>query len=457
MKYNEQWSREEGAKRASEVFYQAFTAQPAGVWASPGRVNIIGEHTDYNGGMALPIALEHATYVAASRRADRKVRLASAQMPGVLEYDLDAIGEYDTAARVDSWAAYVLGVIVALEARTGQGIGGFDFAVDSCVPFGAGLSSSAALECAAAIAVDELASLGFSGDDEGRKTLVEACVWAENRMAGASTGGMDQAASLRCHAGYALNLDCKTGRTQPVPFDLQAAELSLLIIDTRAPHSLADGQYENRRRACEVAAQTLGVEFLADLPWRISQAWLPDEALARKEKIEALFGPIPEVENAQYVHEYALWARAGGGLLDYETLRELLKDLPEEQRKRTRHVVGEIARTVALKALLDGGALESDWQAGLVAALLDASHESLRLDYEVTCGQLDVAVASARAAGAWAARMTGGGFGGSAIALVPTESFTKVAEQVAHAFAEAGFADPEFLASLPAESGRKVS
>ena len=408
----------EGVAPATAQFRAAFDAEPDGVWYAPGRVNIIGEHTDYNGGLALPIALPHRAFLALSRRNDRTVRLISPQTREAVDVlDLDAIGPKGTPGEVPQWAAYIAGVAWALE-RDGLGpLPGFDAALVSCVPLGAGLSSSAALECATSVALDEVAGLALAGPadapaDAGRARLVTSCVRAENEMAGAPTGGMDQSASLRCHAGHALELDCRDGEVTHVPFDLAAEGLALLVIDTRAKHSLADGQYGARRSACERAAKILGVELLADI-----EADGLEEALA--------------------------------------ALRERGGEEAEVLVARTRHVVTEIARTVELVSLLSDGAPLAGQKLARVGELMDASHESLRVDYEVTCPELDVAVEAARAAGAHGARMTGGGFGGSAIALVDADRVDEVARAVVAAYEREGFTPPAFLDAVPsAPAGR---
>ena len=403
---------QEGARAASALFREAFGTEPDGVWCAPGRVNIIGEHTDYNGGLALPIALPHRAYLALRRREDRTVRLVSSLTPQSIDtLDLDVIGPKGTPGEVRHWNAYIAGVAWALE-RDGLGpLSGFDAALVSCVPLGGGLSSSAALECATAVALDEVDGLALAGpacapDDAGRARLVAACVRAENEVAGAPTGGMDQSASLRCRAGHALRLDCRTGGVEQVPFDLEGAGLALLVIDTRAEHSLVDGQYGARRAACERAARTLGVELLADVP--------PGE-------LDAHLGRL------------AGCGQAGA----------------EELVRRTRHVVTEIDRTRRLVALLEDDRPLAGAKLEEVGALMSASHDSLRDDYECTCPELDVAVEAARAAGAHGARMTGGGFGGSAIALVDAGEADAVARAVVRAYAEAGFAAPAFLNALP--------
>ncbi|AOZ72965.1 galactokinase [Boudabousia tangfeifanii] len=398
-------SREEGAKRAKEMFIERYGYEPAGVWSAPGRVNLIGEHTDYNGGMCLPIALPHRAYVAASPREDRVMRLTDRFVPeGWDSVDLDTIAPVGQPGEVTGWVAYLAGVAWALE-QAGYGpLPGFDLALFSCVPRGGGLSSSAALECATAVAIDELAQLGLAGtenepNDEGRAKLVDICRQAENEIAGAPTGGLDQSASLRCSEGSALALDCRDNSTELVPFDLAAAGLELLVIDTRAAHSLNDGQYKARRDACESAAAKLGVGQLVEIT--------PDK-------------------------------------LD-ESLAKL--DDPEEI-KRVRHVVTEIERTNQAITELQGHPLEGA-TLDRIAELFNASHESLRHDYEVTCPELDVAVEAARQAGAHGARMTGGGFGGSAIALVEAGKAEEVAKVVAQAYEKAGFEPPAFLLALP--------
>lgn len=408
----------EAMAASTGLFRTAFGAEPAGVWYAPGRVNVIGEHTDYNGGLALPIALPHRAHVALAPRADRTIRLVSSQDPTRIEtLDLDQIGPRGSAGEVTHWGAYIAGVAWALE-RDGLGpLPGFDAALVSCVPLGGGLSSSAALECATAVALDEMASLGLAGtvaqpNDAGRARLVACCVSAENEIAGAPTGGMDQSASLRCRAGHALELNCRDGSVRHVPFDLAGQGLALLVIDTKAPHSLVDGQYGARRAACETSARILGVELLADID--------ADDLPARLKELEA----------------------SGQG--DAQVLV-----------RRTRHVVTEIARTIELVALLqDGRPLAGD-KLARAGALMDASHESLRVDYEVTCPELDLAVETARAAGAHGARMTGGGFGGSAIALVDAQDIEKVAHAVATAYEHEGFGAPAFLDAAPsAPAGR---
>ena len=243
---------------------QVFGGAPEGVWSAPGRVNLIGEHTDYNDGLVLPIALPHRTDAACSPRDDDTLRVWSVQTDELVEVALADVGP----GSPDGWAAYVAGVLWALRAE-GHDVRGLDVTVDSTVPVGAGLSSSAALECAVGAAASDLFDLGLLGSEAGRAGLAAACVRAENEVAGAPTGGMDQSAALLCRVGHALLLDCRSGATEQVPFDLAgegtASGHVLLVTDTRAEHSLNDGQYGRRRASCEQAAAELGVGSLRDV------------------------------------------------------------------------------------------------------------------------------------------------------------------------------------------------
>lgn len=371
---------------------------PAGVWAAPGRVNLIGEHVDYAGGLCLPFALPHTTLVAASGHAGGRVLARSGQRP---DEPVDVAVADVAPGSPAGWGGYVAGVAAVLAQLPANPPTGLSAVVDSEVPVGSGLSSSAALSCATALALDDLVGLGLAQDDAGRARLAVACVRAENEIAQAPTGGMDQVAALRSEPGHALLLDCRDGTVRQVPLDPAAHDLALLVIDTRAEHSHADGQYAQRREGCDEAARRLGVQSLrevADLP--------VDDLLSR---------------------------------LDDASLHPLV-----------RHVVTEIARVQATAALLGDDRLPE------LGPLLDASHASLRDDYRVSCRELDLAVDTARSAGALGARMTGGGFGGSAVALVPVSQVEAVAAQVDEAFASSGLRRPAFLRAVPSRSGRRV-
>lgn len=382
------WSAHEGEQAVRETFESAFDGAPEGVWAAPGRVNLIGEHTDYNAGLCLPMALHHRTYVALSPRADGAVRLTSAQEPTTWTGTLADV----RPGVVSGWAGYAIGVAWAMR-EAGYDVPGFDAAVDSCVPYGAGLSSSAALEAAVAVALDDLAGTGLAADDRGRARLADLCRQAENEIAGAPTGGLDQTAVLRCTPGHALAIDFLDGSVQQIPAAL--GEHVLLVVDTRAEHQLVDGQYARRRSSCEQAAAVLGLPSLREVD-------------------------------------------------DLDAALSQLAGAPEVLARRVRHVVTENARVLKAIALLQAG------RTAELGPLLSASHRSLRDDYEVSCAELDLAVESASAAGALGARMIGGGFGGSALALVRRRDVDHVAQAVRSAFADAAHRAPAFLVAEPA-------
>ncbi|WP_030245766.1 galactokinase [Streptomyces sp. NRRL S-350] len=366
--------------------------RPAGVWAAPGRVNLIGEHTDYNDGFVLPIALPHTTRVGARRREDGRVRLYSSQGDGTItDIALDGLAP----GVVAGWSAYPVGVFWAL-AEAGHAVGGADLFVDSDVPSGAGLSSSAALECATAAALNELYGLGLSAPE-----LALIAQRAENAFVGVPCGVMDQMASACCTDGAALFLDTRTLEQRHVPLDLEAAGFRLLVIDTRVKHDLGDGAYAALRAGCERAAELLGLDALRDLP-------------------------------------------AVG-------LAAALERLPEELAPLVRHVVTENQRVAETIEHLDGGRIAA------LGPILTAGHASLRDDFRVSCAETDLAVEAAVAAGALGARMTGGGFGGSVIALVGAAEVEPVADAVRSAFRPAGFAEPVVFTAVPSAGARRVA
>lgn len=364
-----------------QSFSARFGFRPQGVWSAPGRVNLIGEHLDYNGGPVLPLAIGHRTLVGASVRSDQRVRLVSRQDPATWEGGLDEL----QPGRMSGWFGYAAGVLWALR-EAGQEVPGLDVLVDGRVPLGAGLSSSAALTCAVALAAAELTGQPVEGD-RARRELAELCVRAENDFVGAPTGGMDQAVVLRAEAGHALLLDCATMDAEQI---LVPDLGEILVVDTRSHHTLSDGQYGGRRAACERAAQELGVDRLASVQ-----------------------------------------------VTDLPRLLPVLSD--DELRGVTRHVVTETARVSEVAAHLRGGRL---LEAG---AALTESHASMRDDFVISTPELDLVVRSAVAAGAAGARMTGGGFGGSALVLCQPGARSRNAESVAAAFAEAGYAPPGML------------
>jgi galactokinase len=383
------------ADRVAGGFAEVFGAKPDGVWWAPGRVNLIGEHTDYNDGFVLPLALEYGV-AAAARVADGPVlRVHSAQRGETAEVPLAAIAP----GAVEGWPAYVAGVAWALR-EAGHDLPGLDVVVDGDVPVGAGLSSSAALECAVAVAWNDLAGLGLARDD-----LAAAARRAENDVVGAPTGVMDQMASLHGRAGHLVFLDTRTLAVEHVPFDPPAAGLQLLVVDSRAPHALVDGEYAERRRSCERAAELLGVPALRDIPLDDL-----DDALA------ALDGP------------------------DAELLR-----------RRVRHVVTEDARVLdVVAALSDGGDPRG------IGPALTASHASMRDDFEITVPEVDTAVSAALQAGAHGARMTGGGFGGCVLALVDADAVAQVVRGVEAAYAAAAFRPPSTFVATAGDGARRL-
>jgi len=374
---------------AVRLFGERFGGAPEGVWRAPGRVNFIGEHTDYNDGFALPFAIGAGVCVAAAAREDGLLALSSRQQgEAVVTVALEALAP----GRVAGWAAYPAGVAWALRSA-GQRVGGASLAVDADLPAGAGLSSSAALECATGLALAELYRLAVP-----RPELAAFGRRAENDFVGVPTGLMDQLAVLLGQAGHALLLDCRAGTGTSVPLDPAAAGLALLIIDTRARHELTDGGYAARRRACVDAARALGVRSLREI--------------TEVGELDGLVDPV--------------------------------------LRRRARHVVSENRRVLEVAGLLRAG------QLGRVGSLLTASHASLRDDFEVSWPEADAAVEAALQAGALGARMTGGGFGGSVIALAPAAVSAGVTGAVADVFGQRGWRAPVIRPTQPAQGAVRV-
>ncbi|MDX2024960.1 galactokinase [Microcella sp.] len=361
-------------------FEAVFGASPDGLWSAPGRVNLIGEHTDYNEGFVLPFAIDRRTVVALGVRDDRRVRVASTFADELAEIDLDAL----SPEALNGWSAYPLGVAWAFSEFGADlaGLPGVDLFIDSDVPVGAGLSSSAAIESAVALALNDVWQLGLD-----RRTLARVGQRAENVAVGAPTGIMDQSASLLGEADHAVFLDCRTLESELVPLGLAEAGLAILVIDTGVKHSHATGGYGERRAACERGAAAMGASSLRDLA-------------------------VDDLPRAQQ-------------LLDDVTFR------------RIRHVITENQRVLDTVAVLKAQG------ASAIGELLDASHRSMRDDFEISVPELDLAVETAVAAGALGARMTGGGFGGAAIALVRLGDLSRVQVAVDNAFGEHAFGQPD--------------
>jgi galactokinase len=376
------------------AFVERVGRSPEGVWQAPGRVNLIGEHTDYNDGFVLPVAIDRSVVVAAGRRDDGVLRSWSTRdRGGPVTRPVAEAGPGNSSG----WAAYVEGMAWVLREQ-GIAVPGADLVVHADLPAGAGLSSSAALEAAVGLALLDLA------DEESldRVALALAGQRAETEVVGMPCGIMDQMAVLLGRAGHALFLDTRSRHTELVPFDPAGRGLTLLVIDTRVKHALVGSPYAERRQACERAAGTLGVRALRDVT-------------------------LEDLEEAR-----------SGGKLDEVTFR------------RARHVVTENERVEDVVAALRAGQMDR------IGPALAGSHASLRDDYEVSCPELDVAVEAAVAGGAVAARMTGGGFGGSALALATIDGADRVEQAVAEAFAAAGFGPPVVFAVSIADGARRV-
>lgn len=374
-------------------FVERFGREPDGMWAAPGRVNLIGEHTDYNDGLVLPFALPQNTLAAASRRSDTTLRVHSVNAAESEEFDLATLAP----GAHQGWSSYVAGVFWALH-EAGYAPAGMDIAVYTTVPLGAGLSSSAALECAVACAVAEL-----SGHQIAPLELATIAQRAENEYVGMPCGLMDQMVSMVAHEGYAVLFDTRSQQVQHVPFAGEHAEV--LVIDTKAPHKLVDGEYAARRSQCEQASTELGLASLREL-----------NDVAQDALDSALF--------------------------------QLSDDV---LRRRVRHVVTENQRVLDMVEALQTGRLDA------VGALMNASHASLRDDYQVTVPEVDLAQRILVSAGAYGARITGGGFGGCVIALIDAGTGEFLQHKVAEAYAEAGFTAPEHFVAVPSSGARRVS
>jgi len=369
-------------------FLETFGAEPDLVAAAPGRVNLIGEHIDYSDGFVLPFAIKDRTLVAARKRGDSTVRIASAQRRNkIVTVDISKV----KPGLKGEWERYALGVLWALGVKEGV-----DLLIDGHVPLGAGLSSSAALECSVATAMNHLFDLGFNLEELARLTQK-----AENQYVGVPCGIMDQSVSLMATQGSALLLDCRDLSTKNIPFDVASSGLELLIIDTQAHHALTDGGYAERRASCESAVAKLGITSLRELTM---------------DKLEKSRGLLTETEFV-----------------------------------RARHAVTEMKRVLECVEALSN----SDF--AKVGQLINQSHASLRDDYTVSCPELDTAVEAALAAGALGSRMVGGGFGGSAIALIQASKTTETIKAVEKAFSSKGFKAPRFFTSLPSQGAELLS
>lgn len=364
-------------------------AEPEGLWSAPGRVNLIGEHTDYNDGFVLPFALEKKAVIAGGQRDDDALVIVSLELDEEVRIPLA-----DLKPGTEGWHSYLAGVAWALR-EAGHAVGGANLVMTSDVPLGAGLSSSAAIECATVATLADLYGLDIAPIERAKLARV-----AENAYVGAPTGLLDQAASTLCEVDNGLFLDCRTLETEHVPLPMADQGYEMLVLDTKTPHSHVDGEYGSRRATCEAAAEILGIPALRDVTDL-------DEALARLED--------------------------------------------ETMVKRVRHVVTENERVLKAFELARTSDLSE------LAPLLDASHASMRDDYEITVPTVDLAVETAKKEGALGARMTGGGFGGCIIALAKAGDADRIGQSIAAAFKDAGFGAPEWFTATPAAGAGRLA
>lgn len=372
-------------------FEKEYGYKPAGVWAAPGRVNLIGEHTDYNEGFVFPFAINRHTYAAIAITQNSIIRVSSGFSPLPHEIDVRAIAKDSK----NDWAAYPFGVAWAIQQMAKVTPTGFDCYIESDVPVGAGLSSSAAIECAVGVAINELWNARLS-----KPELARAGQLAENEIVGAPTGIMDQSASLLGETDHGVFLDCRSLEAQIVDLGFAKAGLELLIIDTKVAHRHADGGYASRRSACELGATVMGVSSLRDLTE----------------------SDLPKAKE----------------VLDEVTYR------------RVRHVVSENQR------VLDAVEILKVHGPRAIGDLMVSSHASMRNDFEISVTELDVAVETAMSHGAIGARMTGGGFGGAAIALIPAELKTSVSTAVKYVFKQNGFIEPAIFSVSAGPGAQRV-
>ena len=371
-----------------EKFLETFGAEPDLVAAAPGRVNLIGEHIDYSEGFVLPFAIKDRTLAAARKRDDSIVRIASVQRRNkIVTVDIKDV----KPGLKGEWERYALGVLWSMGVTSGV-----DLMIDGHVSLGAGLSSSAALECSVATAMNHLFDMGFSLEELARLTQR-----AENQYVGVPCGIMDQSVSLMATNGFALLLDCRDLSTRNIPFDVASHGLELLIIDTQAHHALTDGGYAERRASCESVAAKLSIKSMRELT-------------------------MEQLDSSRHL-------------------------ITETEYIRARHAVTEMKRVLdCVEALSIGDFVK-------VGQLINASHVSLRDDYTVSCPELDTAVDASLAAGAMGSRMVGGGFGGSAIALIQASKTTQTIRAVEKAFADKKFKTPRFFTSLPSQGAELIS
>jgi galactokinase len=386
-------SLESVAGHSAEFFAKCFGRGPRWMVAAPGRVNLIGEHTDYNDGFVLPMAIERYMVAAADRNANRHVTLHSITTGETATFNLRPRVERGEPG----WSNYVRGVVAGFQQR-GARIGGFDVVINSTLPYGGGLASSAALEVVTATLLEAITGVTL---DPVEKALL--CQRAEHDFAGVPCGIMDQFTSALAQADHALLLDCRTRRATPVP--MKDPQVTVLILNTHIRHKLADGEYAQRKSECETAARVLKCRSLRD-------------------------ATLQSLNHARRLMDPVVFRRA-------------------------RHVISENDRTLqAARALQDGA-----WQQ--MGRLMYASHDSLRDDYEVSCAELDAIVEIAKAIpekdGMIGCRMTGAGFGGCAVCLVRTDAVRHITRKIEEAYEKRTGSNVEIFGSRPAAGTRVLN
>jgi galactokinase len=378
---------------ASKSFEHRFRAAPRWIVAAPGRVNLIGEHIDYNDGFVLPMAIDRYCVIAAAEESSSAARIFSVAADEEATISLTAPHRRE---RSGHWSNYVAGVIAGCQQRNMRPAG-FAAVIESSVPVGGGLSSSASLEVAAATLLESMTGVTLQPVE---KALL--CQQAEHEYAGVPCGIMDQFASVMCRADHLMLLDCRSQTLEHIPF--RNPDITVLIVNTNVKHELSGGEYAERRGQCESAARKLGVASLRD---------------ATREQLEARQNQLQPTEF-----------------------------------RRARHAIGEIERTSAAAAALEAG----DWPE--MGRLMYASHDSLRDDYQVSCPELDLLVDLARnigsKGGVIGSRMTGGGFGGCTVSLVETSKVRAVAEQLASTYQAKTGIEPSVLTSRPARGAHAI-
>jgi len=367
-------------------FHELFGSDPNIIATAPGRVNLIGEHVDFLDGFVLPFAISDVTTVAIAKNSSGKIRTASIQKKGAIS-TIESTQLKPKSG--EAWTRYPVGVIWALGIDSG-----LDILIDGHVPLGAGLSSSAALECAVATAINELFNLGLALPE-----LSRAAQRAENVYVGMPCGIMDQSVSLMATEGNALLLDTRDLSTEQIPFDIAPLGLELLVIDTQVHHALVDGGYAERRASCEKAIADLNIKSLRDI-----------------------------------------------SIADFVSRRNKLDD---KTYLRAFHGVTEMKRVLDAVTLLKTGDFVG------FGEIVTAAHISLRDNYTVSCPELNLAVDTALKFGALGSRMIGGGFGGSAIALIKAKDSELIKSEIRSEFMKARFKGPRFFSALPS-AGAKV-